>query len=185
LKRAIDEGLAVGPRIYPSGAFISQTSGHGDFRMPYEVPRDIAAPLSHGERMGGAAIADGADQVLLRTREQLMQGASQIKLMAGGGVASNYDPLDVTEYSEAEIHAESAQPKTGEPMSRSMPTPHAPSSAPSRQASSASNTASSPTRQPRRSSPTKASGGASSPSSTTRTPAPPPKVHRIARSNSS
>lgn len=60
LKRAIDEGIVVGPRIYPSGAFISQTSGHGDFRMPYEVPRDIAAPLSHSERMGAAAIADAS-----------------------------------------------------------------------------------------------------------------------------
>lgn len=105
LKRAIDEGVVVGPRIYPSGAFISQTSGHGDFRMPYEVPRDIAAPLSHSESIGAAAIADGVPEVLLRTREQLMKGASQIKLMAGGGVASNYDPIDVTEYSEAEIHA--------------------------------------------------------------------------------
>lgn len=105
LKRAIDEGVIAGPRIYPSGAFISQTSGHSDFRMPYEIPREPGAPLSHGERMGAAAIADGPDQVILRTREQLMQGAAQIKLMAGGGVSSNYDPLDVTEYTEAELRA--------------------------------------------------------------------------------
>jgi imidazolonepropionase-like amidohydrolase len=105
VKRAIDEGVILGPRIYPSGAFISQTSGHGDFRMPYEVPRDIAAPLSHSERVGASAIADGVPEVLLRTREQLMQGASQIKLMAGGGVASPYDPLDATQYSEEEMHA--------------------------------------------------------------------------------
>ena len=39
LKRAIDEGVMVGPRIYPSGAFISQTSGHGDFRFLFELPR--------------------------------------------------------------------------------------------------------------------------------------------------
>jgi imidazolonepropionase-like amidohydrolase len=51
------------------------------------------------------AIADGVDQVLLRAREQLRQGATQLKLMAGGGVASNYDPLDVTQYSEAEFKA--------------------------------------------------------------------------------
>jgi imidazolonepropionase-like amidohydrolase len=105
LKRAIDEGIVVGPRIYPSGAFLSQTSGHGDFRMPYDVPRDPGAPLSYTERTGAAAVADGVDQVLLRTREQLMQGASQIKLMAGGGVTSHYDPLDVTQYSEAELRA--------------------------------------------------------------------------------
>jgi imidazolonepropionase-like amidohydrolase len=105
LKRAIDEGVIAGPRIYPSGAFISQTSGHGDFRMPSDVPRDIDAPLSHAEKVGASAIADGVPQVLLRTREQLMKGASQIKLMAGGGVASHYDPLDVTQFSKEEMHA--------------------------------------------------------------------------------
>ena len=105
LKRAIDEGVLLGPRIYPSGAFISQTSGHGDFRLLNELPREPNAPLSYTERIGAAAIADGVDQVLLRTREQLMRGASQIKLMAGGGVSSSYDPLDVTQYSEAEIRA--------------------------------------------------------------------------------
>jgi len=105
LKMAIDQGLVVGPRIYPSGAFISQSGGHGDFRMPYEIPRQIGGPLSHSELMGVAAIADGPDEVLLRTREQLMKGASQIKLMAGGGVTSTYDPLDVAQFTEAEIHA--------------------------------------------------------------------------------
>src|SRR6185312_9580060 len=105
LKRAIDEGVIAGPRIYPSGAFISQTSGHGDFRFMFEIPRDPCGSLSHSERMGAAAIADGTSQVLLRTREQLMKGASQIKLMAGGGVASSYDPLDSTQYSEAELQA--------------------------------------------------------------------------------
>jgi imidazolonepropionase-like amidohydrolase len=105
LKRAIDEGVIVGPRIYPSGAMLSQTSGHGDFRMPYEVPRNIAAPLSYTERVGAAAIADGVPEVLLRTREQLRQGASQIKVMAGGGISSDFDPLDSTQYSEEEMHA--------------------------------------------------------------------------------
>ena len=105
LKRAIDQGVIPGPRVYPSGAFISQTSGHGDFRFPYEVPRTIGGPLSHTEQIGAAGIADGVPQVLLRSREQLMLGASQLKLMAGGGVASPYDPLDVSQYTEEEIHA--------------------------------------------------------------------------------
>ena len=55
LKRAIDEGVAIGPRIYPSGAFISQTSGHGDFRFLFEVPRTLGGPLSHSELEGVAA----------------------------------------------------------------------------------------------------------------------------------
>lgn len=105
LKRAIDTGLIPGPRIWPSGAMISQTSGHGDFRLPYEVPAPYDAPLSRGEMVGGGMIADGVDQVLKRVREQLMLGATQIKLSAGGGVASNYDPLDVSQYTEAEFRA--------------------------------------------------------------------------------
>lgn len=105
LKRAIDEGVIRGPRIFPAGAMISQTSGHGDFRPLSEIPRAPAAPLSHTEMVGACALADGVDQVLLRVREQLMKGASQIKLMAGGGVASNHDPLDVTQYSEQELRA--------------------------------------------------------------------------------
>jgi imidazolonepropionase-like amidohydrolase len=105
LKRAIDEGVMIGPRIYPSGAFISQTSGHGDFRFSFEVPRLPGGPLSHSEVEGVAAIADSPDEVRLRTREQLRGGASQIKLMAGGGVASPYNPIESTQYTEAEIRA--------------------------------------------------------------------------------
>lgn len=105
LKRAIDEGIIDGPRIYPSGAMISQTSGHGDFRMRSDLPRAGAADLALVERVGVAMIADGADEVLRRVREQLMLGASQIKVLAGGGVASMYDPLDSTQYTEAELKA--------------------------------------------------------------------------------
>ena len=105
LKRAIDEGVMIGPRIYPSGAFISQTSGHGDFRFAFEVPRTLGGPLSHSEVEGIAAIADSPDEVRLRAREQLRNGASQIKLMAGGGVASPYNPIESTQYTEPEIRA--------------------------------------------------------------------------------
>lgn len=105
LKRAIDEGLVPGPRIYPSGAMISVTGGHGDFRQLYELPRSEATPLSHGEQIGGAAIADSPDEVRRRVREQLMLGASQIKLTAGGGVASPHSPLDVSTFTEPELRA--------------------------------------------------------------------------------
>ncbi len=105
LKRAIDEGVTPGPRIYPSGAMISQTSGHGDFRFPFEVPRALGGPLSHSEMEGIAAIADSPDEVRLRAREQLRHGASQIKLMGGGGVSSLLNPIESTQYTQAEIHA--------------------------------------------------------------------------------
>ena len=103
LKRAIDERRIEGPRVFPSGAMISQTSGHGDFRMIHELPRTAQNPLSHAEEMGASAIADGEDAVLMRAREQLMKGASQLKLMAGGGVSSLYDPLEAPQYFEREL----------------------------------------------------------------------------------
>jgi imidazolonepropionase-like amidohydrolase len=105
LKKAIDAEKIVGPRIWPSGAIISQTSGHGDFRSLSELPRTPTTPRSHSELLGATAVADGVDEVLRAVREQLMRGASQIKLSAGGGVASDYDPLDVSQYTEAELHA--------------------------------------------------------------------------------
>jgi len=106
LKRAIDEGVMIGPRIYPSGAMISQTSGHGDFRFLFEIPRKPGGPLSQTEATGYAAIADSPDEVRLRAREQLRLGASQIKLMAGGGVNSPpHNPIESTQYTEAELRA--------------------------------------------------------------------------------
>jgi imidazolonepropionase-like amidohydrolase len=104
LKRAIDAGLTPGPRIWASGAFISQTGGHGDFRLPTELPSP-PGNHSYSERMNMAAIADGPDEVRRRVREQLALGASQIKLMAGGGVSSAFDPLDVTQYGPDELRA--------------------------------------------------------------------------------
>ena len=86
-------------------AMISQTSGHGDFRTLHDLPRADRDPLHFSEVIGAAAIADGVDEVLRRTREQLFLGASQIKLMAGGGVTSDHDPLDSTQYTGAELRA--------------------------------------------------------------------------------
>ena len=105
LKRAIDEGVVVGPRIYPSGAMITITGGHGDFRQPYELPRTLGAPTTRTEEMGGSMIADSPDEVRVRVREQLMLGATQIKLTAGGGVASPHSPLDVSTFTEPELRA--------------------------------------------------------------------------------
>lgn len=105
LKRAIDEGVLPGPRIFPSGAIITITSGHGDFRQPFEVPRVAGSPQSRGEQVGAAMIADSPDEVRLRAREQLLLGASQIKLTGGGGVASPRSPLDASTFTEAELRA--------------------------------------------------------------------------------
>ncbi|MDC9017541.1 metal-dependent hydrolase family protein [Mycobacterium marinum] len=105
VKHAIDEGSIPGPRIYPAGGFISQSGGHGDFRLPNEVPRGVCGHLSYTEIIGAAVIADGEAEVLRGAREMLRRGASQLKLMAGGGVTSAYDPLDVAQFTETEMRA--------------------------------------------------------------------------------
>ncbi|WP_454789039.1 amidohydrolase family protein [Mycolicibacterium lutetiense] len=105
LKQAIDEGVVNGPRIFPSGAIITVTSGHGDFRTPVDLPRHPGGPLSRQEELGAAMVADSPDEVRMRAREQLFQGASQIKLTAGGGVSSPHSPLDVTTFTEPELRA--------------------------------------------------------------------------------
>ncbi|MCY0992567.1 amidohydrolase family protein [Nannocystis sp. ILAH1] len=105
LKQAIDDGLLPGPRIYPSGAMITVTSGHGDFRQLSELPRTLGGPVSRSEQIGGSAVADSPDEVRLRAREQFMRGATQIKLTAGGGVASPFSPLDVSTFTQEELRA--------------------------------------------------------------------------------
>ncbi len=106
LKRAIDNGVLEGPRIYPSGAMISQTSGHGDFSPVYEQAHgDCCCGLAHVEELGASRVVDGPVAVTAAVRENLKKGASQIKLMAGGGAASLYDPLDVTEFFDEELQA--------------------------------------------------------------------------------
>jgi imidazolonepropionase-like amidohydrolase len=105
LKQAIDEGVVAGPRIYPSGAMITVTSGHGDFRQLSDLPRTIGGMLTRMEQIGGSMVADSPDEVRVRVREQLMQGASQIKLTAGGGVSSPFSPIDVVTFTGPEMRA--------------------------------------------------------------------------------
>ena len=104
IARATDEGMIVGPRIFPSGPAISQTAGHMDFRFTYDVP-STPDNLHSLERNNGFYIADGVPEVIKRVRENLMQGATQIKLMAGGGVTSSYDPIHTMQFSKAELEA--------------------------------------------------------------------------------
>lgn len=106
LKQAIDEGVLPGPRIYPSGAMISQTSGHSDHRTAANPSRLLDPDSrSHIEELGMAFVADGRTEVLQAARENLRRGATQIKIAVGGGIGSYSDPLDVTEYTDDEIRA--------------------------------------------------------------------------------
>jgi len=107
LKRNIESGRVPGPRLYPSGGFISQTSGHGDFRDRADggFSAHDAGDLSNFERMGIGNVADGVPEVLKAVRLNLRNGATQIKIMAGGGGSSRFDPIDTTQYSKEEVCA--------------------------------------------------------------------------------
>ncbi|USD44025.1 amidohydrolase family protein [Vibrio sp. SCSIO 43135] len=106
LKNSIDKGYATGPRILPSMAAISQTSGHSDYRQNRAQER-----LANGHedsplmKTGAFKVADGRAEVLKAVREQLFMGASQIKIMAGGGASSTFDPLDTLQYTMDEMKA--------------------------------------------------------------------------------
>lgn len=105
LQAAVDRGVVTGPRIFPAGAIISQTSGHGDFRFQNTLPMMPVDQPDYATKAGMSALADGVPEVLRRTREQLMKGASQIKIAAGGGVASQYDPLESLQFTLEEMRA--------------------------------------------------------------------------------
>ncbi len=105
LKKAIDRGIVDGPRIYPSGPMISQTSGHSDHRTDAQKSALIANEPSTFMKYNMVQIADGRAEVLKAVRESLRRGASQIKIAVGGGTGSYADPLDVVEYTPDEIRA--------------------------------------------------------------------------------
>jgi imidazolonepropionase-like amidohydrolase len=105
IRDAIDRGIVPGPRCYPSGAAISQTSGHGDFDPVDELPVTLGGAPSSYRRSGMTAVANGVPEVLAATRQQFKRGATQIKIMAGGGVTSDHDPIDTLQFTPEELHA--------------------------------------------------------------------------------
>jgi imidazolonepropionase-like amidohydrolase len=100
--KAVEKGLVRGPRILPSGSVLTQTGGHGDDRAAHDA-------VHHGEAIPGLiarhVIVDGADEVRRAVREQLRRGATQIKLLASGGIVSPTDPFDSVQFSAGEIAA--------------------------------------------------------------------------------
>ncbi|MBP3141519.1 amidohydrolase family protein [Aliivibrio fischeri] len=105
LKNCIDNGYATGPRILPSQAAISQTCGHSDYRQNQAQERTGIHEDSPLMKTGAFKVADGRSEVLRAVREQLFMGASQIKMMAGGGASSTFDPLDTIQYTLNEMKA--------------------------------------------------------------------------------
>ncbi|WP_431273223.1 amidohydrolase family protein [Variovorax ureilyticus] len=100
---AVNTGVLLGPRILSSGKALSQTGGHGDFRPRSDQLGDTCGCL--GRQGSISRVVDGEDAMRLAVREELLKGASQIKVMASGGVASPNDPIGNTQYSLAELRA--------------------------------------------------------------------------------
>ena len=101
-KQAVDEGLVPGPRLFVSGRALTQTGGHGDNRNRGDLIEPCGCVHLRG---GGSRIADGVANVIQATRDEIRLGADQIKVMAGGGVVSEADPLDQLQYSADELAA--------------------------------------------------------------------------------
>ena len=102
LAEAVAQGLVRGPRLFPSGQALSQTGGHGDLRPR---TRSVVACACCEYGAGLARIADGVDECRRAARDELRKGATQIKIMASGGVASPYDPIWNLQYSDEEMRA--------------------------------------------------------------------------------
>ena len=102
--RAIELGTVYGPRVFPSGAVLSQTAGHGDARHG-DQPHPTLIGGSRYSTADQSVLVDGVDQHLMAVRENLRFGATQIKIMGGGGVMSDYDPIYSLQPTPAEIRA--------------------------------------------------------------------------------
>ena len=103
LQEAVERGLFEGPRLFIAGFPISQTGGHADMRPKGVRQREFYCSCAGLGLIG--AIADGVGEVRRAVREQVRNGANQIKIMAGGGVSSPTDPLEGTQFSLDELRA--------------------------------------------------------------------------------
>lgn len=101
MAKAVNMGRLPGPRIYPSGGFLSQTGGHADTGYFNDQPGYI----DDLERHGFGYIVDDVGEVRRAARQNLRAGATQIKMMAGGGVSSEFDPIHTTQFSIEEFRA--------------------------------------------------------------------------------
>jgi len=102
LKKTIDAGMLDGPRIYPSASYISQTAGHGDLFLGSQ---NQFPEQTNYYRLGVTQVVDGADEVRSAVRRNFAEGASQIKIMIGGGISSEKGPLFASQFTDAEITA--------------------------------------------------------------------------------
>lgn len=96
IRKAINEGWIVGPRMLTAGHSLGITGGHCD-------ENGYKPGLADGDFKTG--IADGVDQVRAAVRYQIKYGADLIKTCATGGVLSEGDAVGVQQYSFEELKA--------------------------------------------------------------------------------
>jgi len=105
IQRAIDDGWFLGPRIFSSGAFITQTSDHLDMRDRTNPHHHHGGDKSHAQRIGHYYVVDGEDEMLAAARQNFRNGATQLKLATNGGISAVYSPLDIDQFTDKELEA--------------------------------------------------------------------------------
>jgi imidazolonepropionase-like amidohydrolase len=105
IQRAIDDGWFPGPRIFSSGAFMTQTSGHLDMRDRTNPHHNVGGDHSHAQRIGHYVTVDGEAEMLAAARQNFRNGATQLKLATNGGISAIYSPLDIDQFTDSEMTA--------------------------------------------------------------------------------
>ena len=105
VQRAIDDGWFKGPRVFSSGAFITQTSGHLDMRDRTNPHSHVGGQHSHAESIGHFVAVDGDAEMLAAARQNFRAGATQLKLATNGGISAIYSPLDIDQFTDSELAA--------------------------------------------------------------------------------
>jgi imidazolonepropionase-like amidohydrolase len=105
VQRAIDDGWFPGPRVFSSGAFLTQTSGHLDMRDRTNPHHHMGGEHSHAQRIGHFTAVDGEAEMLGAARQNFRNGATQLKLATNGGISATYSPLDIDQFTDTELAA--------------------------------------------------------------------------------
>lgn len=105
LRKAIEAGVIIGPRVYGAESMITQTSGHGDFRQLNDRHPNMHGGSSHYYERYVSFIADGEAEVTRAARESLRNGGLFLKIFNSGGVSSEFDPLHMVQYTPEEVRA--------------------------------------------------------------------------------
>jgi imidazolonepropionase-like amidohydrolase len=105
VQRAIDDGWFKGPRVFSSGAFITQTSGHLDMADRTNQHGHFGGEPSHAEKIGHYYAVDGSSEMLAAARQNFRAGATQLKLATNGGISAVYSPLDIDQFTDEELGA--------------------------------------------------------------------------------